>query len=149
VLAREDVPGDKRLVAYYTGEHQEAQRLREQLQGRLPEYMVPAAFVHLEVLPLTPNGKLDRKALPAPEGEAFSHREYEAPQGEIEPTLANIWQEWLGVEKVGRHDNFFELGGHSLLAVRLVSRMRTVLGMEYSLWDTFERPILEQMARKT
>ena len=98
--------------------------LREHLAERLPEYMVPAAFVRLEALPLTPNGKLDRKALPAPDDDALVQRVYEAPQGQIEETLAALWQELLGVERVGRQDHFFELGGHSLLAVRLLGRVQ-------------------------
>ena len=128
VIAREDEPGEKRLVAYYTcGEGEgsvSVEELRAQLGATLPEYMVPAAYVRLERMPLTVNGKLDRKALPEPEGEAYGIREYEAPQGEIEEKLAAIWAEVLKVERVGRHDNFFELGGHSLLAVSLVERMR-------------------------
>jgi len=98
--------------------------LSKQLRGRLPEYMVPAVIVQLEALPLTANGKVDRKALPAPAGEAYARREYEAPHGEVENTIAAIWNEELKVERVGRHDNFFELGGHSLLAVRVIERMR-------------------------
>jgi aryl carrier-like protein len=86
--------------------------------------MVPAAYVRLESLPLTPNGKLDRKALPAPEGDAYVVRQYEAPQGTIEKLLAGIWAELLKLDQVGRHDNFFELGGHSLMAVTLSERMR-------------------------
>jgi len=86
--------------------------------------MVPAAYVRLEQLPLTPNGKLDRKALPAPEGEAFAQKRYESPVGEVEVVLSQIWSELLGVDRVGRHDSFFELGGHSLLAVQLVERLR-------------------------
>ena len=123
VMAREDQPGDKRLVAYYTGET-EPESLRGYARGGLPEYMVPAAYVRLERLPLTANGKIDRKALPAPEGDAYGRREYEAPRGDIEEVLARIWGELLGVERVGRNDNFFELGGHSLLVVTLVERMR-------------------------
>ncbi|RMO45878.1 hypothetical protein ALQ40_04434, partial [Pseudomonas syringae] len=126
--AREDIPGDKRLVAYYTqsAEHTavDIDTLRGHLQQQLPEYMVPAIYVLLESMPLTSNGKLDRKALPAPDGDALISRGYEAPQGEIEEQIAVIWQDLLGVEQVGRHDHFFELGGHSLLAVSLTGRMR-------------------------
>ncbi|MBX9347105.1 amino acid adenylation domain-containing protein, partial [Chromobacterium vaccinii] len=127
VLAREDAPGDKRLVAYLTaqpGAELEPSSLRAQLSASLAEYMVPSGFVALEAFPLTPNGKLDRKALPAPDGSQLSSRAYAAPEGEAETALAAIWRELLGVEQVGRHDNFFELGGHSLLAVTLVERMR-------------------------
>ena len=124
VIAREDTPGDKRLVAYYTSAEAQgagdAEQLRSHLSAVLPEYMVPAAYVHLESLPLTPNGKLDRRALPAPQADAYSTRGYEPPQGEIEEQLAGIWAEVLKLDKVGRHDNFFSLGGHSLLAVRVV-----------------------------
>ena len=91
--------------------------------------MVPAAYVALEALPLTPNGKLDRKALPPPDDEAFARAVYEPPQGEVEETLAAIWADLLGLDRVGRHDNFFELGGHSLLAVQLIERMRR-LGLQ-------------------
>ena len=94
--------------------------------------MVPAAYVRLDALPLTPNGKVDRRALPAPEGDAFAARGYEAPSGEAEEAVAAIWAELLGAERVGRRDHFFELGGHSLLAVRVVSRVRQALGVEAS-----------------
>ncbi|SFY32218.1 non-ribosomal peptide synthetase, partial [Pseudomonas sp. NFACC36] len=130
VLAREEEPGEKRLVAYFTTHVADAgldiETLRGHLQNLLPEYMVPSAFVHLDALPLTPNGKLDRKALPAPDRTAVVARAYEAPQGETEATIAGIWQDLLGIERVGRHDNFFELGGHSLLAVKMIERMRQV-----------------------
>jgi amino acid adenylation domain-containing protein len=148
VLVREDTPGEKRLVAYVAGdETAAADVLRGHLSERLPEYMVPAAYVRLETLPLTPNGKVDRRALPAPEGDAFPARGYEAPSGRMEQAVAAIWAELLGVERVGRRDHFFELGGHSLLAVRVVSRVRQALGVETSPRDVFERPVLADFAR--
>ena len=124
VVAREEQGGDKRLVAYVTtaGGGIEVESLRQHLRALLPEYMVPAAYVRLEEMPLTGNGKLDRKALPAPEGEAYGRREYEAPVGEVEKTLAGVWAEVLKLERVGRNDNFFELGGHSLLAITVIER---------------------------
>ena len=151
VVAREEEKGEKRLVAYVVAREERdggelAAMLRTHLVGILPEYMVPAAFVSLKELPLTPNGKLDRKALPAPEGGAYAQRIYEAPQGEIEESLANLWQELLGVERVGRQDHFFELGGHSLLAVRLQARIWKVLGVELPVAVLFARPTLERLA---
>ncbi|WP_284343867.1 thioesterase domain-containing protein, partial [Dyella mobilis] len=150
VLAREDVPGDKRLVAYVTteGENSDlAAALRAHLSARLPDYMVPSAFVQLEALPLTPNGKLDRKALPAPDGEAYARHVYEAPQGDIERILATLWEELLGIARVSRRDNFFELGGHSLLAVQLLHRT-TELGLSITLNELFESPVLHELAAR-
>ncbi|HVG45898.1 MAG TPA: amino acid adenylation domain-containing protein, partial [Longimicrobium sp.] len=144
VLAREDVPGEKRLVAYVVGDG-EAGVLREHLLRVLPEYMVPSAYVVLEALPLTPNGKLDRKALPAPEGDAYARRSYEAPLGEVEAALAEIWAEVLGVGRVGRWDHFFELGGHSLLAIKLIGRMRRV-GLYMEVRALFTTPGLSELA---
>ncbi|HEU0051593.1 MAG TPA: condensation domain-containing protein, partial [Longimicrobium sp.] len=100
-----------------------------------------------DAFPVTPNGKVDRKALPAPEGDAFGIRGYEAPASPIEEAVAAIWAEVVGAERVGRGDDFFALGGHSLLAVRLVSRVRQALGAEVSLGDLFERPVLADFAR--
>jgi pimeloyl-ACP methyl ester carboxylesterase len=149
VVAREDTPGDKRLVAYYTAEAGvKAEHLRPALLSTLPDYMVPAAYVRLESLPLTPNGKLDRKALPAPEGNAYATRAYEAPVGPVEEALARIWAELLGVEQVGRHDSFFELGGHSLLAVRMISRVREQLDTEVALPELFAHPGLGAFAAR-
>ncbi|MBR1141630.1 amino acid adenylation domain-containing protein, partial [Bradyrhizobium denitrificans] len=146
VIAREDVAGDKRLVAYYVGDAAiGAEELRGHLAARLPDYMVPSAYVHLERLPLTPNGKLDRKALPAPEGAAFAVQAYEPPQGETEAAIARIWAELLGVERIGRHDNFFALGGHSLLAVTLVERMRRA-GIAADIRTLFATPSLAALA---
>ncbi|HEX8361296.1 MAG TPA: alpha/beta fold hydrolase, partial [Longimicrobium sp.] len=146
VLARAE-GGEKRLVAYYVAaETLEAETLRAYLAAQLPEYMVPAAWVRLDELPLTANGKLNRRALPAPGGDAFGAREYEAPQGEAETAVAGIWAELLGVERVGRRDHFFELGGHSLRAVQVASRVRQLLGVEVALADVFGYPTLEAFA---
>ena len=149
VLAREDRPGDKRLVAYYTAREQNsvgAQELRAHVATKLPEYMVPAAYVRLESLPLTPNGKLNRKALPTPEGDAYGVRQYEAAQGAIEELLAGIWTDLLKMERVGRHDNFFELGGHSLMGVRVITRVREALKVEVEIRDLFAWPVLQDFA---
>jgi acyl carrier protein len=149
VIAREDTAGDKRLAAYYTDAGEDslsAEQLRSHLSARLPEYMVPAAYVRLESLPLTPNGKLDRKALPAPESDAYSTRGYEAPQGETEARLAGIWAEVLKLDRVGRHDNFFALGGHSLLAIRVIMRVQQVFDVQVGFVDLVERPTLASFA---
>ncbi|MFJ2280676.1 amino acid adenylation domain-containing protein [Pseudomonas sp. NPDC087803] len=148
VLAREDASGDKRLLAYYTGARLEIDVLRSHLLEHLPDYMVPALFVHLDALPLSPNGKLDRKALPAPDQAALPVREYEAPVGDVEIILARLWAELLNVERVGRHDHFFELGGHSLLAVSLIGRLRQE-GMEADVRSLFEHPTLAGYAAIT
>jgi thioesterase domain-containing protein/acyl carrier protein len=142
--------GDKRLVAYVVAEADEqlAHGLRAHLSARLPDYMMPAAFVRLEALPLTPNGKLDRRALPAPSEEAFVRQTYEMPRGEIEVMLANIWIGLLKVEKISRHDNFFTLGGHSLLAMLMVSRIRNTFGIEISLRTLFEAPTIAGLAQR-
>ena len=153
VIAREDTPGDKRLVAYYTAVETsaanaaalDAEQLRSLLLARLPEYMVPAAYVRLTAMPLTPNGKLDRKALPAPEADAYALHGYEAPQGEIETALAAIWCDVLKLDRVGRHDNFFELGGHSLLAVILIERMRRK-GLQVDVRALFAASTLAELA---
>ena len=152
VTACEGAAGQRQLVAYVTTRSDApsaelAGRLRAHLAAQLPEYMVPAAYVRLEALPLTPNGKLDRKALPAPDGDAVAQRTYEAPWGEIEEVLAGVWRELLGLERVGRHDHFFELGGHSLLAVQLIGQIREALRVEISLRALFEHPVLSALAR--
>jgi amino acid adenylation domain-containing protein len=160
VIAREDAPGDRRLVAYFTtaaAEHDDpapadsaatprAERLREQLSAHLPEYMVPAAFVRLLRLPLTANGKVDRGALPAPAEQSPSM--HEAPLGATEVALAHIWCQVLSVAQVGRRDNFFELGGHSLLAVRVVLQVQAAMRVALAVRDVFERPILSDLARR-
>ncbi|WP_224497203.1 MULTISPECIES: non-ribosomal peptide synthetase [Bradyrhizobium] len=152
VVAREDGRGEQRLVAYVVAPEAEesdlAGGLRAHLSARLPDYMVPSAFVRLAGLPLTVNGKVDRNALPAPGEEAYAHRAYAPPQGEIETALATIWAELLGVERIGRHDHFFELGGHSLLAVQMSSRLSQAVGVELPLMTVFAKPILAALARE-
>ena len=153
VIAREDTPGDKRLVAYFTSSERDesdesaiaAEELRSHLSAKLPEYMVPAAYVHLESLPLTPNGKLDRKALPAPEDDAYSTPGYEPPQGETEAKLAAIWAEVLKLDRVGRHDNFFELGGHSLSIIQLASRVRSAFDVDVPIRAYFDGSTIVDM----
>jgi amino acid adenylation domain-containing protein len=144
VVAREDVPGEKRLVAYVVGDV-EAGVLREHLLRELPDYMVPAAFVTLDQLPLTPSGKLDRRALPAPDFASAEVR-YVAPRTPTEEVLAGIWAETLRLERVGVTESFFELGGHSLLATRVVSRLRQVFGVELPLRALFQGPTVAELA---
>jgi amino acid adenylation domain-containing protein len=150
VLAREDAPGEKRLVAYITARPGAAppgaEALREHLAASLPEYMVPAAYVALEALPLSANGKLDRKALPAPGLSAFAARRYDPPLGETEERLARIWAEELKLERFGRHDNFFDLGGHSLLAIRLLSRIGAIFKTSLPLSTVFHSPTIAALA---
>jgi amino acid adenylation domain-containing protein len=156
VIVREDVPGDKRLVAYYTvadagardGDGVWAEQLRTHLAEKLPEYMVPSTYIKLEKLPLTPNGKLDRQALPAPDAGVYGTCEYAEPAGEMETLIAGIWKDVLGVEQVGRYDSFFELGGHSLLVVRVMARLRKALNIELMMSDLFAHPTLEMLAER-
>nr|WP_281349907.1 non-ribosomal peptide synthetase [Pseudomonas karstica] len=140
---------DERLVAYFTVRDQapSLEALRAHVLEQLPEYMVPAAFVHLEALPLNPAGKLDRKALPEPGTDAVVSRAYEAPQGDVETLMAGIWAEVLKLERVGRHDHFFELGGHSLLAVNLVARLRKA-GLDVDARSLFNQPTLAGLAAR-
>ncbi|WP_277961740.1 non-ribosomal peptide synthetase [Pseudomonas sp. RIT-To-2] len=148
VMARDDQPGGARLVAYYTGAPVAVEALRHALAAQLPDYMVPALYVHLQAWPLSPNGKLDRKALPQPGADAGLARPYAAPQGDTETLLARLWADLLGLERVGRHDNFFELGGHSLLAVSLTARLRQE-GVEADVRALFEHPTLAAYAAIT
>ncbi|MCA1681604.1 MAG: amino acid adenylation domain-containing protein, partial [Actinobacteria bacterium] len=147
VIAREDQPGRKRLVAYVVpapGDTVDSAPLdfaplRARLAATLPEYMVPAAFVALDELPLNANGKLDRRALPAPEL-GVAGVGYVAPRTDIERVVAEVWAQVLGVDRVGVEDNFFELGGDSILSIQVVSRVRVALGVEVSLRSLFTNP---------
>jgi amino acid adenylation domain-containing protein len=148
VICREDRAGDKRLVAYLVPAAGEVDivSLRTAARLSLPEYMMPSAFVALEQLPLTPNGKIDRRALPAPDADAFVAAEYTAPRNAEEEQLAALWAEVLGRPRIGIHDNFFDLGGHSLLATQLVTRMQKALGGDIGLRMMFEAPTVAEFA---
>ena len=150
VMASEDLPGQKRLVAYLTHEGDDRNLisdLRNYLKERLPDYMVPSVFMAMESLPLTPNGKIDRRALPAPDsGRDQLGVEYIAPRGAEEEMLAGIWGKLLGIEKIGVFDNFFELGGHSLLAMLVISHVRKTFEVEIPLRRLFEKPTIADLA---
>jgi amino acid adenylation domain-containing protein len=147
VIARQDGAAERRLVAYVVPDPEAkpaVEELREELRRQLPAYMVPSAFVLLDRLPVTPNNKVDRRALPAPELEVAAA--YVEPQSELEQTLAGVWAEMLGIEKVGVTQNFFDLGGHSLLLVRLHARLQEALGRELTLVELFNYPNVRALA---
>ncbi|KAG0222517.1 hypothetical protein BGW42_006481 [Actinomortierella wolfii] len=142
--------GDKRLVAYVVASAAREDlvtNLRQDLLARLPEYMIPSAFVCLDAMPLTNNGKIDRRALPDPGSASFVVGNYEAPQGDIEVALAEIWSELLKIDRVGRHDDFFMLGGHSLLAMRMIGAVRARLGVDLKLHSLFLTPTIAELVR--
>ncbi len=149
VVLREDEPGNKCLVAYAVLSQEGAiapNELRAFLKEKLPEYMLPSAFVLLEALPLTPNGKVDRKALPAPDTENFPLNAALAPRTLEEELLAEIWSQVLGIKQIGIRANFFELGGHSLLAAQLVAKVRETFQVELPLRSLFQSPTVESLA---
>jgi amino acid adenylation domain-containing protein len=149
VVAREDASGDKRLVGYLVPQTEHSishAELRGFLKTKLPEYMIPTAFVTLSELPLTPNGKVDRRALPAPSDARAELSAATAPRTPVEEMLANIWAEVIGIDRVGIHDNFFELGGHSLLATRIHSRVSQTFKVDVPLRSFFEQPTVAILA---
>jgi amino acid adenylation domain-containing protein/thioester reductase-like protein len=151
VITRDDIPGDKRLVAYFVAAHEPAptpSELRSILKETLPDYMVPSAFVKVEAIPLMPNGKVNRRALPALDtNRPEMVRAYVAPRNSTEELLAHIWAKILGLEQVGVYDDFFELGGHSLLATRLVFQVREAFQVELSLPNFFENATIAGLAQ--
>jgi len=147
VLAKAANEGDKRLVAYVVSEQPvTANELRQFLAGKLPDYMIPSAFVVLEAFPLTSNGKIDYRALPEPAG--LENSEVVAPRDELERQLQKLWEEVLGVHPIGVKHNFFELGGHSLLAVRLLARIGKIYGKNLPILTIFQAPTIEQFAQQ-
>jgi amino acid adenylation domain-containing protein len=150
VMAREDIPGEKRLVAYIVPDGNQtpsASVLRQYLQAKLPEYMVPGAFIMLERVPLSPNGKIDRKALPAPVSIRPVESDYVAPGTEMERTIAVIWQEVLQLGRVGIHDNFFDLGGHSLRMAQVHRKLREKIQRDLSMLEMFKYPTINSLAQ--
>ncbi len=148
VLVREDKPGDKRLVAYIAGDGADAPSvtdLREFLRAKLPDYMVPAAFVVLDSMPLSVNGKLDRHALPVPDGARQLDQALVEPRSDLEKKLADIWQQVLDVDQVGIHDNFFDLGGHSLKLVELHKKLSDKIDTPLTLVDLFAHPTVSAL----
>ncbi len=154
VVARKDVPGDERLVAYLVCSPQVQNdvpavgEIRAFLRERVPDYMVPSHFVVLEALPLSPNGKVDRRALPAPPTSRMAPESgYVAPVTRLERSLADVWKEVLHIEKVGVHDSFFDIGGHSLLMAQVRGRLQEVLGRDVPMLDLFKYPTISSLAK--
>ncbi|MFD2168469.1 amino acid adenylation domain-containing protein [Tumebacillus lipolyticus] len=150
VIAREDVPGDKRLVAYVETSAETTADLAPYLKTKMPEYMIPSAILKLERLPLTANGKVDKKALPMPDRTEWAlETQYIAPRNDWEESVAKIWAEVLHLDQVGVHDNFFDLGGHSLLATQLMSRIHSEFGVKLPLRLLFaEASTVEKLAQQ-
>ncbi|HEX8560058.1 MAG TPA: non-ribosomal peptide synthetase, partial [Pyrinomonadaceae bacterium] len=150
VVAHEDSPGDRRLVAYCVANTQpppSGDHLRSFLRERLPEYMIPAAFVLLEKLPLTPGGKINRQALPSPESSSREPLEHTPPRDETEAVIVRIWEEVLKLAPVSVNDNFFDLGGHSLLAIQVQRKINAALGRSLSVAELFQHPTVSALAR--
>jgi acyl-CoA synthetase (AMP-forming)/AMP-acid ligase II/acyl carrier protein len=150
VIAREDVPDDRRLVAYLTpkeGAELSPAKLRRYAVSRLPEYMIPSAYVVLDSLPLNTNGKLDRGALPVPDGSSVVTEEYEAPEGDVEVGIAELWRQILRTGKIGRHDQFFDLGGDSLLGIKLIAKVAEKFGVRLPVATLYQFRTINSMAQ--
>ncbi|SMO94888.1 AMP-binding enzyme C-terminal domain-containing protein, partial [Flavobacterium resistens] len=149
VVEAKEINQDKTLVAYYVSKTEiDKSEIRTYLQNKLPEYMVPGFYVEIESLPLTPNGKIDRKALPSVTGEDIIKKEYVAPGNAIEQKMVEIWQEVLGVQKIGITDNFFELGGHSLIVVQVINQISKQLGQTISFKIFFANPTIKELSKE-
>ncbi len=152
VMAREDVPGDRRLVAYVVpregADPAQVSALRSTLLQSLPEYMVPAYIIAIDSMPLTTNGKVDRKRLPKPDAGSLANTEFVAPRDAVEEGLAAIWGELLNIDQVGVHHNFFDLGGHSLLAIQAVSRIKETFGVKLKVADLFVHATIDALAKR-
>ncbi|MEH2127083.1 non-ribosomal peptide synthase/polyketide synthase [Nostoc sp.] len=150
VVAREDIPGEKRLIAYFVPQLEQTPTINELrifLKEKLPQYMVPSAFVRLEFLPLTPNGKVDRKALPIPDSHNTQAVSFVAPRTSVEKVLADIWANVLHLKQVGVLDNFFELGGHSLSTIRVMSQVNETFQINLPLRHLFTAPTVAELAQ--
>jgi amino acid adenylation domain-containing protein len=151
VIVREDIPEEKRITAYLMLKQKETfdvLALRSFLNKQLPDYMIPSDFVLLEEFPLTASGKLDIKRLPAGEGERYSGTKYVTPQNQLEKTIADIWQKYLNLNKIGIDDNFFDLGGHSLIFTQVLFRLKKITPVSISLKDLFDKPTIRGIAEK-
>ncbi|MBD0389537.1 MAG: non-ribosomal peptide synthetase, partial [Nostoc sp. C3-bin3] len=142
------IANENRLIAYVVPTATfSVNELRHFLQEKLPEYMLPSAFVVLEALPLTPNGKVDRRALPAPDNlRSELANNYQAPHSEVEKSIAKVWKQVLKLERVGVHDNFFDLGGHSLLVVQVNNKLKEILNRDLSVVEIFQNPTIKSLA---
>jgi acyl carrier protein len=150
VTLRQDETGDKRLVGYLVpcnGGLGDLSGLKDHLKKSLPQHMVPSAFVTLDQFPLTSNGKIDRKSLPPPAGVLRDGAGFVAPRNQIERSIANVWQQVLGIDRVGIHDNFFDLGGHSLLVIQSRAKLRSAINREVAITDLFQYPTVSSLAR--
>ena len=150
-LVREETPGDKRLVAYFVAKDSQSvdvSELRNLVRGKLPDYMVPSAFVALAKLPLTPNGKVDRKALPSGGGlQIDAGPSWAPPEDGAEQTIARVWAEMLGVDRVGKDSNFFDLGGHSLLLINLCHKLEKAFAKKVPVVEIFRHSTVRSLAK--